>query len=314
MSGRRFSHGQAVWLMVLVTLLWSLAGVVSRQLEAARSFEVTFWRSLTTAVSLLVLLPLWRGRQVFAAMPWRSKSFWLSGVCWSVMFTAFMVALTLTTVGKVLITMAAGPLFTALMARFVNQQRLPRRTWLAVFAAGVGIAYMFGSQWRLGEDEGLLGSLVALLVPIAGAVNWTVVQRARSRDIPLDLVPAVLLGAVISALATGPLAWPFVASGSDIAWLSFLGLFQLAIPCTLSVLCARHLLAPEISLLGLLEVVFGILLVWLLAGEAPRSSTLIGGSLVMGALLVNEWLGWRSRQGVRPAGSTATSGQTISTD
>jgi drug/metabolite transporter (DMT)-like permease len=56
----RMSHTQAVWLMVLVTLMWSIAGVVSRQLEAAARFEVTFWRSAFTALSLLVILPLWR--------------------------------------------------------------------------------------------------------------------------------------------------------------------------------------------------------------------------------------------------------------
>jgi GTP-binding protein len=57
---------QAVWLMVAVTLMWSIAGVVTRQLEHARSFEVTFWRSFFTMLSLLVILPLWQGRRCFA--------------------------------------------------------------------------------------------------------------------------------------------------------------------------------------------------------------------------------------------------------
>ena len=55
------SHARAVTLMVLVTLLWSSAGVVSRHLEAARGFEVTFWRSAFNALALLVALPLLRG-------------------------------------------------------------------------------------------------------------------------------------------------------------------------------------------------------------------------------------------------------------
>ena len=57
----KLRHGQAVWLMVAVTLMWSIAGVVTRQLEHAKSFEVTFWRSFFTMVSLLVILPLWQG-------------------------------------------------------------------------------------------------------------------------------------------------------------------------------------------------------------------------------------------------------------
>ena len=101
-------HGQAVWLMVAVTLMWSIAGVVTRQLEHAKSFEVTFWRSFFTMVSLLVILPAWQGRNVFRQMHWRSPYFWLSGLCWSVMFTAFMVALTITTVANVLVTSGTG--------------------------------------------------------------------------------------------------------------------------------------------------------------------------------------------------------------
>ena len=66
---------------------------------------------------------------------------------------------------------------------------------------------------------------------------------------------------------------------------------------TICPVCARSLKAPEVSLLALLEVIFGILLAWLGAGEAPGAEVLIGGTLVIGALFVNELLGWRSRSG-----------------
>ena len=88
-------HSTAVAVMVAVTLMWSIAGVVTRQLQSAHSFEVTFWRSFFTAISLLVILPLWQGPGVFRRMPWGQGAFWFSGVCWGVMFTAFMMALTL---------------------------------------------------------------------------------------------------------------------------------------------------------------------------------------------------------------------------
>jgi drug/metabolite transporter (DMT)-like permease len=90
-----------------------------------------------------------------------------------------------------------------------------------------------------------------------------------------------------------PLAMPFQASAHDVALLAGLGLFQLAIPCALSVVCARVLKAPEVSLLALLEVVFGIALAWWGANEVPQSSVLLGGSLVLMALVMNQWLGWR---------------------
>ena len=174
----------------------------------------------------------------------------------------------------------------------------------AILAAGAGIAYMYGSQFvqaltRPEIDTGglLLGSLTALCVPIAGAINWTVVQRSQTHGEKIDLVPSVLLGAVISSLLTLPFALPFAATANDVAWLAMLGLVQLAIPCALSVVCARVLKAPEVSLLALLEVIFGILLAWIWANEVPGDEVLRGGSLVIGALVINELLGWRSRAG-----------------
>ena len=282
--------------MVLVTALWSIAGVVTRQLDAARSFEVTFWRSFFTVLSLLLILPLWQGRAVWRHLPWRSPYFWLSGLCWSVMFTAFMVALTLTAVANVLITMALGPLITALLTRVFLRHPLPWRTWGAIVLAGIGIGWMYGSQLSLGAPNFVLGSLVALCVPMAGGVQWTLVQKSHSEGLNLDLVPSVLLGASICCAVTLPLAWPLQASLHDVGLLSALGLFQLAIPCALSVICARVLKAPEVSLLALLEIVFGIALAWLGANEAPQLSVLLGGTLVLVALVLNEWLGWRNKR------------------
>ncbi|AEG93055.1 Candidate transporter [Ramlibacter tataouinensis TTB310] len=278
--------------MVAVTLMWSIAGVVTRQLENARSFEITFWRSFFTVVSLLVILPFFQGREVFARIRRGGAALWLSGLCWSVMFTAFMVALTLTTVANVLVTMAVGPFLTALIARAFIGHRIPARTWGAIGVAGAGIAYMYGAQLSAGQ---LAGTLVAFAVPLAGAVNWTVTQRSHARGEDVDLVPAVLIGAVLSSLATLPLAWPFEATGRDVGLLALLGLVQLAIPCSLAVVCARVLKAPEISLLALLEVIFGILLAWVGAGEAPGPTVLAGGTLVIGALVANELLAWKQR-------------------
>jgi drug/metabolite transporter (DMT)-like permease len=288
----KLTHGRAVVLMVAVTLMWSTAGVITRQLEQARSFEVTFWRSFFTLVSLLVILPFFQGREVFGKIRHAGPALWLSGLCWSVMFTAFMMALTLTSVANVLVTMAVGPLFTALVARIFIGHRIAARTWIAIAVAGAGIAYMYGAQVSGGQ---LAGTLVALLVPVAGAVNWTITQRSHAHGRDIDLVPAVLVGAAISSLVTLPLAMPFRASAHDIGLLALLGLVQLAIPCALSVLCARVLKAPEIALLALLEVIFGILLAWVGADEVPTQAVLAGGALVIGALLVNEVVGWRQR-------------------
>ncbi len=294
------SHRRAVVTMLVATLLWSIAGVVTMRLESARSFEVTFWRSFFNACALLLLLPLLRGpRRVWESVRNGGRTLWLSGACWSVMFTAFMLALTLTTVANVLITMALAPLLTALMAHFALGNRLPARTWATVAVAGVGIAWMYAQEVRGADREHLLGSLVALVVPIAAAINWTVIQASRSKA-DRDLLPAVLIGAALSALLTLPLALPFSGSVHDIGWLALLGVAQLAIPCLMAVAAARALSAPEVSLLALLEIVFGVAWAWLVGREVPAAHVLGGGLLVLGALAANEALALR--RGLVPAG------------
>jgi drug/metabolite transporter (DMT)-like permease len=279
--------------MVVATLLWSMAGVVTRQLEATAAFEATFWRSVFNALALVVLLARLRGaaalkKSLLSADP----TLWVSAACWAVMFTAFMVAITLTTVANVLVTMSLAPLLTALVARLVLGQRLPARTWAAIVVAGAGIAWMYAHELALVDTRHLIGVVVALGVPVAAALNWTAIQKSRERSV--DLLVAVLIGAALSALLTLPLALPLRASTHDIALLALLGVAQLAVPCLVAVAAARVLPAPEVALLSLLEIVFGVTWTWL-AGEAPSSDVLIGGALVLGALVANESVALRRR-------------------
>ncbi|HET9976972.1 MAG TPA: DMT family transporter [Burkholderiaceae bacterium] len=288
------THGRAVALMLLATLLWSIAGVVTRWLDGVRGFEITFWRSAANALALVVLLSWLRGPRALAASLRRGgRALWLSGGCWCVMFTAFMMALSLTSVANVLVTMALAPLFTALMARLALGHRLAARTWAAIVLAGAGIAWMYGQELQGGRH--LVGTLVAVAVPIAAALNWTLIQSLRGDSAAPDMLPAVLIGALLSAAITLPLAWPLQASLHDIGWLSLLGVVQLAIPCLISVVVARTLAAPEISLLALLEVLFGVAWAWLGANETPSAAVLGGGALVLIALAGNEALALRRR-------------------
>ncbi|HEX6707332.1 MAG TPA: DMT family transporter [Albitalea sp.] len=285
------SHARGVAGMLVVTLMWSIAGVVTRFLDSAQSFEVTFWRSFFTALSLGAYYAAAHGRDTLRLLAAGGKALWLSGLMWSVMFTCFMVAITLTTVANVLVTMSVAPLFTALLARFMLGHPVKPRTWLAIVVAGAGIAWMYGANVS-GDSRHVLGTLVALGVPVAGAINWNILQKNGTQ---VDLVPALLIGALISSAVTLPLSMPFQASMHDIGLLAALGVFQLAIPCTLSVRLARLLPAPEISLLALLEIVFGIAWAWLGANEQPAPQVLAGGALVLGTLALNEAWGLRRR-------------------
>jgi len=266
--------------MVAAPVLWSTAGVVTRHLERAGAFEQVFWRSLFASIFVLGFL------SVRKSNPWRAvrAAGWpgvVSGLMWAVMFTAFLFALSLTTTANALVVMSVSPLLTAVVARIFLSDPVPARTWLAAGAAAIGIGFMFGFSL----EKHFLGMAIALLIPVASAINVVVLRASAAK---LDLVPAVMLGGALSSLLAFAFSSDFSATPRDLALLAFLGLFQLGLPCMLLVIASRTLPAPEIALLGLLEVVLGPLWAWLGAGETPAGATLAGGAVVLAALALNE--------------------------
>lgn len=290
--------------MVCAATLWSMAGVVTRhlspELQAQGRFEITFWRSLFAAVFIAGFLVFMRrdGLRPVLAVGWPGL---VSGAMWAVMYSGFMLALTLTTTANTLLVLSVGPLLTALLAWLVLRSPIPARTWAAIAVATIGLAWMFArGDGGLPTGSHLLGMSIALAVPLASAINLVTLQKVRAQ---VDLVPAVLIGGALSAalmlvamLATGAL--PFIATSSDLLLLAVLGFFQLGLPCMMMIRAARHLTAPQIALLALIEVLLGPIWAWLGAGEVPAAATLAGGALVLAALVANELVGLRERASV----------------
>lgn len=287
-AAQRTAHRRAVILMIIAPTLWSIAGVVTRhlspELQANGRFEITFWRSFFAALTVAGFL-LFVRRDLVGSIRRAGAPGLLSGAMWATMFVCFMLALTLTSTANTLIVLAVAPLTTAFLAWAVLRVPIAPRTWLAIGIAMAGIVWMFAGSLRIESPASVLGMLIAFGAPVASAVNVVILKK---RGHSVDLVPAVLLGGVLSAGLMLPLAWPFIASAGDIALLALLGFAQLGLPCMLLVIAARHLAATEVALLALLEVVLGPLWAWLGAGEVPAATTLSGGLLVLGALLINE--------------------------
>lgn len=277
-------HRRAILTMVVAAFLWSIAGVFTRHLDSARSFEVTFWRSLFCALTMIAWFAYTQGWGAIAYVRASGKAGLVSGLMWAVMFTCFMIALTMTSTANVLIVNALSPLFATLLAWFVLKTFIPARTWLAIAAAMVGMMIMFAKQAEGGAGV-WLGMIVAFGVPVASAINLVTLKKTHAH---VDLAPAVLIGALISCAVTLPLSMPFSATEKDVLLLAILGIFQLGIPCVMMVRASAHLSAPEVALLGLLEVLMGPLWSWLGAGEVPPGTTLVGGAIVLAALVANE--------------------------
>ncbi|MCL4801382.1 MAG: DMT family transporter [Burkholderiales bacterium] len=279
-------HKTGIATMVLCALLWSIAGLLTRESSVANGWEVTFWRSGFLAAFIVAVLAARHRADALrrvAAMGWPGL---VSGVAWAVMFTCFMLALTRTTVANTLFIMGVLPFCTAAAGWLFLRERVPPRTWLAMAAAALGIGVMFGDALNTGNLE---GSLIAAAVPLAAAANYVAVKRGGGR---VDFIAALALGGLLSMLVTSPLAYPFSAGGTDLALFATLGVFQLGVPGILYVMIAvPRLSAAEVGLLSLLEVIFGPLWVWLSRGETPSALALAGGAIVIAALAVNESIG-----------------------
>ena len=191
------TRGAALALMVAAPVLWSSAGVATRHIERAEPIEQVFWRSFFAFCFVGVVL--W-----FRGGPWKAlRAAGLPGLfsstMWAVMFTAFPLALSLTTTANALVTMSIAPLLTVIWASLRLSDPVRPRTWIAALAAMAGIAFMFGSSL----DKHVSGMLVALVIPVASALNVVALRKNAGR---IDLIPAVMLGGALSCVIALPLS------------------------------------------------------------------------------------------------------------
>lgn len=291
-------HRTGVLLMVGATLCWASAGLIVRNLAVKDSWEITFWRSLFMMlfVTGVLLVRRRQGGQTGALRVGRATL--VSGALWASMYVCFLVALGLTSVADTLVICSVAPFFAALAGRLFLHERVPTRTWIAMSVAFAGIAVMFAGA--LGKGA-LLGNLVAVLIPIAFAINVVVLRRMHAST---DSTVTLLIAGVLSMLATLPLAWPMEVSNKDLLLLALMGCVQLGLGCLLMMAATPRLSAAEVGLLSILETLFGTLSVWLVVGEAPAAATLAGGLVVIGALALNEFVALRRHL---PSSSATTS-------
>lgn len=276
------AHRRGLLMMLGATVCWATAGVLVRTLTLQDAWEVTFWRSFFMVVFLFgVLLVQYRG-QVWDRIAAVGLPGLISGALLSIMFVCFIVALSRTTVANTLVLTSLSPFMSAIAGALLLRERVPLRTWIAMCAAFGGIALMFADSLSAG---GTSGNLIALAIPVAFALNVTILRKMRASA---DMVPTVLIAGVLSCAMTLPFALPFDIAAADLPNLLALGIVQLGIGCLLMVLASRHLRAAEVGLFAELETIFGILSTWLVIGEAPGRLALVGGGIVVLALAANE--------------------------
>jgi drug/metabolite transporter (DMT)-like permease len=280
-------HRKGIALMVGATLCWATAGILVRNMEVTDGWKIAFWRSFFMSAFMLVVLAFQHGGRLpqrIRAMGWPGV---VSGFLFAGMMISFILALSLTTVANTLVVGSISPFVAALCGYLFLGEKVAPRTWLAMAVAIGGIVIMFfdalsGSGWA--------GNLIALCIPIGFGANVVILRKHRAA---VDMMPSVLLAGIFSMLIALPFALPLPVSIGDLGLLSVMGIVQLAVGLLLMLAAVRYLASAEIGLLSILEIVFGTLSVWVVIGERPSQTALIGGAMVVGALVVNEIAGLR---------------------
>jgi drug/metabolite transporter (DMT)-like permease len=274
-ESRRQRRGQIY--VALAAVAWSTAGVMQRQLTLDTATQVCGRAAFAGAALLTWVAVVERGRVVQAF-----RSVGLAGVavalCVAIASCSFISALNHTTVARVLFIMAIAPVLAAVLARVTLGEPITRRTVVAMTLALAGVALMLGAP---GEGS-LAGDGLSFLAASAFAV-MIVITRWRH---DVSMAPATCLSQAILVAAFLPFASPGEIGSEDAAWLAALGIGQIGLGFALLTVGARLIPAAQVGLITLLEVVLGPLWVWLALDERPSTLTLVGGAVVIVAIVI----------------------------
>ena len=274
-AASRRREGQV--LVALAALAWSSAGVLQRRLDLDAATQIA-GRAVFAALALALFVAVTeRGHVVRAtrSIGWAGVGF---AICLALASGAFIAALNHTSVARVLFIQAISPVLASLLAWIALKEPIDRRTAIALATAIAGVALMLGAP----GSGNLEGDVLALIMATAFAVAL-VISRHR-KDV--SMAPATFFSQLLLIVVF----WPFAALGevprSDIPELAAMGAGQIGLGLALLTVGARLIPAAQVALITLLEVVLGPLWVWLAYDERPETSTLVGGAIVIVAILI----------------------------
>jgi drug/metabolite transporter (DMT)-like permease len=267
-------------LVVAAAVAWSTAPFFTRLLHLD-SWTILFWRGLSGGGCITVFLVLTRGRAGVRDSIDTGRSGWLVACLSTLGMVTFIPALQLTNVSNVAIIIATGPFAAAGIAWIWLRETTRPSTLIAGLVALCGIAIIVGSP---GDAADVRGIGLACIMTVAIAAMTVAVRRHKQSS----MVPAAALSNFLGSLVSIPFAQGLAAvTGRDLAVLAMFGLFQVGMGLTLFVLGSRLLPSGQASLIATLETPLMPFWVWLAFDEQPTPRALVGGSLVMGAVVVD---------------------------
>jgi drug/metabolite transporter (DMT)-like permease len=264
------THRSAVLLLVASAVLWSLGGVLIKSVE---------WPSLAKAGArsaiACVLLVCWLRRPKFT---WSASQIG-AALAYAGTVSLFVVANDRTTAANAIFLQYTAPIYVALLGSWLLGEPARRIDWICIVIALGGIALFFCDQF---SPRGLTGILAAL----ASGVSFGVMVMLLRKERDASPASALLLGNILTAAIGLPFAIGHPLAAPEAGALALLGVVQLGIPYILYSLAIRHVTALEAILVPMLEPILNPLWVDLAKGERPGPWSLVGGALVLGAVLL----------------------------
>lgn len=285
------SRAYGIALVAIASLLWSTAGVLFRLVDLD-VWTIQLWRSVFGGLSLVAVAAIEHGRHTPRAFLTIGRPGLVAVPITALSMIAYSGALQLTTVANVLIVYATVPFVAAGVAYLWIGERIDRRTAIAAGIALLGVAVMAGAATR---PEDVAGAALSFVMTLSFGVLIVMARRWPTLEMgPINAIGAALLVPICWYLSERSLP-----SLRDLAVLAALGVGTLGLAYLLFLTGSRHIAASEAGLIALLDVVLGPLWVWLAFAENPGLSAIVGGGIVLGALVW--YLGGARRRQAAPA-------------
>jgi len=294
------SYFSAFILVVLSGLLWSFGAPTVRYMIDGHDyvFQYLFYRGISIAVILIVYLLIREGLSFYKIFFNVGIPGFLGGIFLSIAFIGFIFSITMTTAAVTLFMLAAMPFIAAIVSYYVLGEVLRPLTLISMVIAFIGVSVMIINDSISGS---VIGAIIGLMSAIGFAL-YTVTIRWKPETPKFTTV--VLAGIFCTIFSFCILGFSFKSFASMPTINSYLSLLHgclVASGLILYSLGAKHLPSAELALLSLMEVVGGVLWVWMPVfgiNEVPSATVIIGGLIIIFAVLLNGYGAKRKREPV----------------
>ena len=279
----------------LAGTIWSFGALTVRYMVDSHEyvFQYLFYRGFTISTILIVYLFLNEGTSFYKNFLKIGFSSVLGGMFLATAFTGFIFSITMTSAAVTLFMLAAMPFIAAIVGYLILGEILKKSTLIAMVIAFIGVCIMIINDSILGTA---LGAIIGF-ISATGFALYTVTIRWKPETPKFTTV--VLAGIFCAIFAFIILDFSFESFRTMPKINSYLSLLHgliVASGLILYSLGAKYLPSAELALLSLMEVVGGVLWVWIPIfgiNEVPSLTVVIGGTIITLAVL---YYGYASRQ------------------